>query len=102
VVRALPGTSPSAAPPALIIAIVDVGGASRGSGRPPRPPTGAGPSRRVRHNWAVPVEMSRERFEELVAEALDEVPEGLLNLMSNVVILVEDDPNSSVSTRVTR
>ncbi|MEN3610246.1 MULTISPECIES: metallopeptidase family protein [unclassified Plantactinospora] len=35
--------------------------------------------------------MSRERFEELVAEALDEVPEGLLNLMSNVVILVEDD-----------
>ncbi|MFY1688811.1 metallopeptidase family protein [Plantactinospora sp. WMMB782] len=35
--------------------------------------------------------MSRERFEELVAEALDEVPEELLNLMSNVVILVEDD-----------
>jgi predicted Zn-dependent protease with MMP-like domain len=40
----------------------------------------------------VPVEMSRERFEELVAEALDEVPEELLGLMSNVVILVEDDP----------
>ncbi|GIG88986.1 metallopeptidase family protein [Plantactinospora endophytica] len=35
--------------------------------------------------------MNRERFEELVAEALDEVPEELLNLMSNVVILVEDD-----------
>ncbi|MFY1674268.1 metallopeptidase family protein [Plantactinospora sp. WMMB334] len=35
--------------------------------------------------------MSRERFEELVAEALDEVPEELLNLMSNVVILVEDE-----------
>jgi len=40
----------------------------------------------------VAVEMSRERFEELVGEALDEVPEALLGLMSNVVILVEDDP----------
>lgn len=38
------------------------------------------------------VAMSRERFEELVGEALDEVPEELLGLMSNVVILVEDDP----------
>lgn len=36
--------------------------------------------------------MSRERFEELVADALDEVPEELLNLMDNVVILVEDEP----------
>ena len=40
----------------------------------------------------VPVEMSVERFEELVGEALDEVPEELLGLMNNVVILVEDDP----------
>ena len=39
----------------------------------------------------VSVEMSRERFEDLVAEALDEVPEELLGLMSNVVILVEDE-----------
>jgi len=38
----------------------------------------------------VPVEMSRERFEELVGEALDEVPAELLKVMSNVVILVED------------
>ncbi|NLU78112.1 metallopeptidase family protein [Micromonospora sp. HNM0581] len=36
--------------------------------------------------------MGRERFEELVGDALDEVPEELLALMSNVVILVEDDP----------
>lgn len=36
--------------------------------------------------------MSREHFEELVAEALDEVPEELLALMDNVVILVEDEP----------
>lgn len=40
----------------------------------------------------VSVEMSRERFEELVADALDEVPEELLGLMNNVVILLEDDP----------
>ena len=39
------------------------------------------------------VQMSRERFEELVAEALDEVPDGLLKLMDNVVVLVEDDPD---------
>ena len=40
----------------------------------------------------MPVEMARERFEELVGEALDEVPPELLGLMDNVVILVEDDP----------
>jgi predicted Zn-dependent protease with MMP-like domain len=38
------------------------------------------------------VEMSSERFEELVADALDEVPAELLDLMDNVVILVVDDP----------
>ena len=53
------------------------------------------------------MEMSRERFEELVGEALDEVPEELLGLMNNVVILVEDDPppgepTCSASTRGTR
>jgi predicted Zn-dependent protease with MMP-like domain len=35
--------------------------------------------------------MSRERFEELVSDGLDLVPEELLRLMDNVVILVEDD-----------
>jgi predicted Zn-dependent protease with MMP-like domain len=38
------------------------------------------------------VEMSRDRFEELVGEALDEVPPQLLALMDNVVVLVEDEP----------
>ena len=38
------------------------------------------------------VQMSRQRFEELVAEALDAVPDALLKLMDNVVVLVEDDP----------
>jgi predicted Zn-dependent protease with MMP-like domain len=41
----------------------------------------------------MPVEMSRDRFEELVSEALDEVPPELLELMDNVVVLVEDDPD---------
>jgi len=36
--------------------------------------------------------MGRKRFEELVSEALDEVPTELLDLMDNVVILVEDEP----------
>jgi predicted Zn-dependent protease with MMP-like domain len=36
--------------------------------------------------------MGRKRFEELVGEALDEVPAELLDLMDNVVILVEDEP----------
>jgi predicted Zn-dependent protease with MMP-like domain len=39
----------------------------------------------------MPVEMSSERFEELVGEALDEVPLELLNLLDNVVILVADE-----------
>jgi predicted Zn-dependent protease with MMP-like domain len=37
------------------------------------------------------MDMARTRFEELVGEALDEVPGELLRLMDNVVILVEDD-----------
>jgi predicted Zn-dependent protease with MMP-like domain len=37
------------------------------------------------------IEMSRERFEELVSEALDTVPGELAALMDNVVVLVEDE-----------
>ena len=36
--------------------------------------------------------MSRRRFEELVGDALDLVPDELFRLMDNVVVLVEDDP----------
>jgi predicted Zn-dependent protease with MMP-like domain len=45
----------------------------------------------------MPIEMSRDRFEELVSDALDEVPEQLLELMDNVVVLVEDDPEDGDS-----
>ncbi len=35
--------------------------------------------------------MSRERFEELVSDALDTIPAELTALIDNVVVLVEDD-----------
>ena len=38
--------------------------------------------------------MSRERFEELVAEAMDRVPPELATLVDNCVVLVEDDSPS--------
>ncbi len=46
---------------------------------------------RVSDNCAV-LEMSREEFEDLVSEALDQIPPELTALMRNVVVLVEDDP----------
>jgi predicted Zn-dependent protease with MMP-like domain len=36
-------------------------------------------------------EVTREEFEDLVAEALDTIPSDLTALMKNVVVLVEDD-----------
>jgi predicted Zn-dependent protease with MMP-like domain len=38
------------------------------------------------------IDMPRERFEQLVATALDDVPAELAALMDNCVVLVEDDP----------
>ena len=37
------------------------------------------------------IEMSRQRFEDLVAEALDQVPQELASLIDNCVVLVEDE-----------
>ncbi len=45
----------------------------------------------MRFNGGVPIEMSRERFEELVDEALDGIPDEIATLVENVVVLVEDD-----------
>jgi predicted Zn-dependent protease with MMP-like domain len=51
----------------------------------------------LRYKRAMAVRMSATRFEELVADALDTVPSGLMDLLDNVVILVEeqdpDDPD---------
>jgi predicted Zn-dependent protease with MMP-like domain len=38
------------------------------------------------------IEVSRIRFEQLVAEALDTVPPELAQVMDNVVVVVVDDP----------
>lgn len=38
------------------------------------------------------LEMTREDFEQLVAEALDRVPPELTRLMDNVAVFVEDEP----------
>ncbi|MDC4232785.1 metallopeptidase family protein [Actinomyces sp. B33] len=40
----------------------------------------------------MPVEMNREEFESLVADALDEIPEEFWEQVDNLVVLVEDDP----------
>jgi predicted Zn-dependent protease with MMP-like domain len=40
----------------------------------------------------VAVEMSEKDFEAAVADALDEVPQELLAMLDNVVILVEEEP----------
>lgn len=37
------------------------------------------------------LDVPREQFEELVADALDAIPEDLADLMTNCVVLVEDD-----------
>lgn len=38
------------------------------------------------------IEVSRQRFEELVSEALDTIPPELAKMMDNVVVVVVDDP----------
>jgi predicted Zn-dependent protease with MMP-like domain len=39
-------------------------------------------------------EMSTDRFEELVADALDTVPPALMKMLDNVVVLVADEPRN--------
>ena len=39
------------------------------------------------------VEMSPERFEELVADALDDIPAEFASQLQNLVFLIEDEPS---------
>jgi predicted Zn-dependent protease with MMP-like domain len=39
------------------------------------------------------IHVAPDRFESLVADALDEIPEPLAQVMDNVVVVVEDDPD---------
>jgi predicted Zn-dependent protease with MMP-like domain len=41
------------------------------------------------------VEVSQERFEELVADALDEIPDDLWQLVDNVVVVVREGNDGS-------
>lgn len=66
------------------------GGRHRGTRRGERttPARGGCP---VADNGRV-LEMTREDFEELVAQALDRIPPELTRLMDNVAVFVEDEP----------
>lgn len=56
------------------------------AGRRPPPP-----GRVTSHNGPV-VELSREAFEDAVRDALDLLPEEIVAMMDDVVVLVEDEP----------
>lgn len=56
-----------------------------------RPDPGDVGNRGVSHDGGM-IEVTRERFEDLVGEALDTIPEELARLMENVVVLVDDHP----------
>ena len=45
-----------------------------------------------RDNGGVPIDMEPERFDLLVDQALDGIPDELARLVRNVVVLVEDEP----------
>ncbi|WP_051992325.1 metallopeptidase family protein [Mobilicoccus pelagius] len=40
------------------------------------------------------MDLTREEFEDLVADALDAVPTELIDMLENLVFLVEDEPES--------
>lgn len=40
----------------------------------------------------MPVEMSREEFEDLVDRAMESVPEEFWDMVDNLAVIVEDDP----------
>ncbi len=40
----------------------------------------------------MPIDVSPERFEDLVNDALDAIPDELARLVSNLVVLVEEEP----------
>ena len=46
------------------------------------------------------MEVSRAAFESLVAEALDDLPETLLDALDNVEIVVEDEPREADRRRL--
>jgi predicted Zn-dependent protease with MMP-like domain len=49
----------------------------------------------VAHNRVVPIDVTPSRFDELVDDALDRIPDSLASLVQNLVVLVEDEPPES-------
>lgn len=49
--------------------------------------------RRLHHRRVPLPEPSHQRFEDLVAEALDDLPEEVQRLLANVAIVIEDEPS---------
>ncbi|MGA8258025.1 MAG: metallopeptidase family protein [Nocardioides sp.] len=46
----------------------------------------------------MPIEMDAERFEALVDQALDEIPDEIAERVRNVVVLVEDEPPDDIES----
>lgn len=42
----------------------------------------------------MPIQLSRQQFEDAVADALDTIPQDLLDRLDNVAITVEDEPRA--------
>ena len=59
---------------------------------PGRPALGAASPPTPWHHGLVPIEMDRERFEALVDEALDAIPDELASRVHNLDVLVADEP----------
>jgi predicted Zn-dependent protease with MMP-like domain len=57
-------------------------------------PTDSAEGADATYNKGMAVTMSTDRFEELVADALDTVPDALMKLLDNVVVLVADAPRN--------
>lgn len=73
-------------------------GSGREGGRAPCPTPATPPETRPTRNrprsrrMGRVLEMTREAFEELVADALDTIPPELTRIMDNVAVFVEDEP----------
>ena len=45
-----------------------------------------------------PARMSQQEFEDVVGDALDRIPADLAEVMENVVVLVQDEPDPEMLT----
>lgn len=55
-------------------------------------------SRRAESHSLYPMDITDERFDELVEEALDSLPDALVENLDNLVFVVEDEPEDGSET----